>query len=462
MIKKLALVNNVIAPLALGTLCFMVVIGPTILNPANIEWLRNADPLVHYLGWENFRISKWLMPPGLNPQYGLDIPSSILSTDSIPLLSIFFKVFSEFLPEQFQFFGMWIFLSFILQGYFAYKLIGLFQRDHLSRMLGAFLIIFAPPFLARVGMHITLAGHFFILCALYLNLQEKLRHPTIYWMLLIGVSTAVHPYFLIMVGFLFVAYLCDRIYIKRTLSHRLAALKLLTALGLTLLLGWLTGYFVMQGSGAYGFGIYKANILTLVDPDQYSYILPNIKTNTFDNGEGFNYLGLGLISLIPWLAIHPKNSFAACVSFANKRPFLLAAILCFAIFSLSNSIGIGPWELSLPMPDWLLKLASTFRATGRFFWPTFYFVALSIIYLATINRSKKFIHWILFLACILQIVDTSAGWIKQRIEFNVKKCILGICLQTLPKADRCPRTTQHFSIQMGHPGSIRIEMPYGN
>jgi hypothetical protein len=87
---------NVFVTLLVGLLASLLVVGPKILNPTYVDWLMGGDPLQHYLGWAIFRETDWLFPIGLNPQYGLDISSSIVYSDSIPLLAFLFKLFENY------------------------------------------------------------------------------------------------------------------------------------------------------------------------------------------------------------------------------------------------------------------------------------------------------------------------------------------------------------------------------
>ena len=113
-------------PLCLGFIVFLVIVGPLPLDPTNIDWLKgNKDPTQHYLGLAFYLNSPWQWPLGLNPQYGLDISSSIVYSDSIPLLAITFKALSGWLTTPFQYFGWWLLACFILQAWFAWKLLSL-------------------------------------------------------------------------------------------------------------------------------------------------------------------------------------------------------------------------------------------------------------------------------------------------------------------------------------------------
>ena len=60
------------------------------------KWLYGVNDAAHQqLGWYFFQNDVWRFPPGSNPNYGLGISSSIVYTDSIPILAIFFKLLKE-------------------------------------------------------------------------------------------------------------------------------------------------------------------------------------------------------------------------------------------------------------------------------------------------------------------------------------------------------------------------------
>jgi len=83
-------VPSLIIPIIIGIISFFVVVGPKALNPINVDWLLRGESLEDYLAWVFYRRSPWSLPLGINPDYGLDISSSIVYSDSIPLLAIFF------------------------------------------------------------------------------------------------------------------------------------------------------------------------------------------------------------------------------------------------------------------------------------------------------------------------------------------------------------------------------------
>ncbi len=165
-------------PFLLGMAAFFLIVRPQALRPTNIAWLSDYDQSQHYLGWHFFRNADWSFPIGLNPDYGLELSSAIVFSDSNPLLAFLFKPFSSLLPEPFQYFGLWLLVCFVLQAWLAWKLVGLVSRHLAVRLLGAGLFVLAPPMIWRMQVHSSLAGHFLILAALYLSLRPTRRLRT--------------------------------------------------------------------------------------------------------------------------------------------------------------------------------------------------------------------------------------------------------------------------------------------
>lgn len=97
---------------------FVYVTGGRIINPTYDDWLMIGDSAQHYIGWEFFRhtpLFQW--PIADNPKLGLEVASSIVFTDSIPIAAFIFKPLNYFLPATFQYFGLWIWLCFVLQAF---------------------------------------------------------------------------------------------------------------------------------------------------------------------------------------------------------------------------------------------------------------------------------------------------------------------------------------------------------
>ncbi|MDP2186197.1 MAG: DUF6311 domain-containing protein [Xanthomonadales bacterium] len=151
--------------LLVGAAAFVLITGGAILAPTYVDWLmRGGDSAQHWLGWQFFRQSPFFQwPLGANPEYGMDIGSSIVYSDSIPLLALVFKPFSAMLPDTFQYIGLWLFACFLLQSYFAWKLLGLFTSNTWLRLIGCAFFLIAPAWLWRLRGHHALFGQWTLL-----------------------------------------------------------------------------------------------------------------------------------------------------------------------------------------------------------------------------------------------------------------------------------------------------------
>ena len=423
-IPRFKILTSDFLPIGFGLLAFFLVAGPFILDGRNIQWLGgNLDPAQHYLGWALFREGPWTFPIGLNPHNGLSFSNSIVFSDSLPLFAILFKSLRYFLSQPFQYFGLWTLLCFVLQAWFAWKLLSLISESNWLKFFGLGLFLFAPPLLARVGLWTSLASHFLILAAIYLNLRPSQINRIFYWTLLILIAALVHFYLLAMVLVLWIASLLDTFFIKKKLCIRNLLAEISIGIFTLILTLWQAGYFsVESGSGkAGGYGTFRLNLLTLFDSREWSYILPNISMQ-IDFSNGFNYLGLGaLIGLIfifldyirklIFSSIGTSHKVSRGVSLGfEKYPFLYVIFTLMTIFAITNVVAIGTWQYVFPLPEPIISAASLLRASGRMFWPVFYFILLLIINYIQKNFSKNLAIILLGLLCIIQIVDTSAGW----------------------------------------------------
>jgi len=186
----------------LSILFALYLLGLDFIKPNNIDWLYLGDLSQYQLGWEFFRNDKWRFPFGANPNYGLYLNSSIVYTDSIPIFAIFFKLINFILPENFQYFSIWIVLSIYLQILFSFKIIFKYTKNFSFSFISVFFFIFATIFINRNGIHLSLMGQWIILFYLYYQLEENKNY---YQKILpILLSVLIHFYFTIILLFMFI------------------------------------------------------------------------------------------------------------------------------------------------------------------------------------------------------------------------------------------------------------------
>lgn len=407
------------APIAVGVIGFFLVIGPNVLDPTNIAWLSGGgDTTQHYLGWAFYRYGPWAIPLGLNPHFGLEIGSSIVFSDSIPLMAFLLKPFSLWLPEPFQYLGLWMLICFILQAFFAWLLIGLFSSDTVIKLLGTTLIVFAPPMLFRLVVHIPLASHFVVLAALYLALRNNQLRRIMWWSLLLCVSVLINFYLLAMVMLIWAGNLADQLLIRKDISLKSGLAEILIAMTALGFLFWQAGYLSLESSSAsWGLGFYRMNLLSIFNPMGWSYLIDHLYKNIVAGEyEGFNYLGLGLIALFIWTIFKIRNYQQWFTSKTKSRPILFFCLIVLVLLSLSNQIGVGSLNFSLAVPEKWHTFLSTLRSSGRLFWPVWYLLVLTSIYIVIKSCSKRQTTVILSLALILQVADTSAKWWPRRTQ----------------------------------------------
>ena len=418
--------NTLFIPLFFGIVFFYLLVGFGPLDPYNLSWIFGRfDPPQHYLGWVFYRASPWSFPIGLSPNFGMDISNSIVYTDSIPLMAIFFKLLSPILPQVFQYFGIWLLLCFLLQAWFSWKIISLISNHFWINFFGTGLLSFSPPMFWRVytpsGTQAALVAHFLILAALFLTFRKSQDGRIFYWSVLLSVSVLTHFYLFAIVSLLWLADLLDCLSSQKVLSSRKVFYEIFTAMIAVLLCAWQAGYFAITGSSGidWGYGFFKLNVLGPIDPSGWSYLLPNIPMPT-SWGEGFNYLGLGAIMVIAiacifLMLISRSKSKALSQShhifqlLADHR-FLCLCLILLYLDALTNNIGIGTRIFNFELPLFLNSPLHVLRSSARMWWPIHYCLIIFAIYLICKVNSTRVAITLLAASLTLQVVDTKRGW----------------------------------------------------
>ncbi|WPL15601.1 hypothetical protein Thiowin_00503 [Thiorhodovibrio winogradskyi] len=418
---------GLIAALVLGLVAFLLVVGPRALNAQNLAWLEagGSDPITSFIGWHFYRHAPWSFPLGLNPNYGLELGNAIVYSDSIPLLALPLKAFSSWMPETFQYLGWWLLGCFLLQAVMGWKLAGLLSARMGVRLPAAGLFVFAPPMLLRMPMHPSLAAHGLVLAALYFCLRSRPERPAWLWLALLVLAALVHAYLFAICAALWLADLSGAL-LDGQIRARAALREMLAAALCVLLVAWQAGYFSIgsQSAIAGGYGLYRMNGLSFIDPSGYSWLVPDIPERPGDY-EGFNYLGLGALALFlgsllaPWLqaragrATDSRPPMPLALRWRRHAP-LGVMLVALWLFALSHQVGVGPWQFELPLPDVLLALAGGLRASGRMAWPLFYVLLFALLALAIRRLPAPALPALLSAALLAQVADTSAGWLGPR------------------------------------------------
>lgn len=408
--------DNPLLSIILGATFFFLFIGPQTLNPMNVSWLQFGDPAQHYYGWAFFRYGPWLLPLGLNPNFGIDMHSSIVYTDSIPLVAILLKPLSWALSEPFQYLGMFVLGCFLLQAYFSWKLSQLITKSILLQSLIICFFISAPIMVGRTFMTTSLTAHFLILAALYLSLRKNQDHRIRDWAILLCCASLIHFYIFAMVAAVWFGDFLDKRLRERLSSVSLATFQELCFIFFLVLAScWVAGYFVINiSSGSPGnYGLNTLNLASLIDPQGWSYLYQGSGYN-FHTGDGFNYLGVGYMALFFLAFITLIISRQRMANFYNHT-FLFLSLVGLTLFAISHHVRIGSYEAMIPFfPESLARVASLLRASGRMFWPVYYAILFCVFTVICKSYSKKKSCIIIGFFLIMQLIDTSAGWLQRR------------------------------------------------
>lgn len=416
-------------PICLGIFVCLMVVGPRALNPTILDLAQGVDPFKDYVGWMFFRNSPWTFPIGLNPTYGLEFSNSIVFSDSIPLMAFAFKAIRFALPETFQYLGIWTLICFVLQAYFAWLVLGFMTQNNWIKFFTCVILVFAPPMLWRVNQHTALVAHFMILAAFYLifspERKSKFWTKGLLWGILAGSAVLTHFSLFVMVAAIWSANLLDQIVFSKVnpfAQLKNAFLQVICIGSLIVFLMWQAGYFAMSSSSGSlgGYGFFRMNLLSPFDPKGWSYILRALPLPS-DYGEGYMYFGFGLLLLWP-LALYKLARDGSIKTLLRneilKHLFLALVLIALALFAITNHIAIGRKEFGFGISESVYAIASIFRASGRFFWPMFYALNLICILIVIKAYSKRFTLILMGMACLLQVVDTSAGWLTMHQKIS--------------------------------------------
>ena len=426
----------------LGLLFFLLIFGVAILDPQNIGWLlqaNNQDSVQHFVGWEFFRNEPWDFPLGVIHHYGFPISTSIVYTDSIPLLALFFKCFSTYLPPYFQYFGLWYALCYFLQGMFAWLISEKISNDGWIKILITCFFLLSPIMLNRTLEHQALVAQWVLLAALLLYWQPLSEKSMYYWLVLNIITVLIHAYLACMVIFIWGLFLYKNVCMERKLIKTAACLQILLNIIFILLTAWIVGYFVLslsEGIEASGYSLDAMNILAPFIPTNGSPVLPGYWSTFFtkplltlsimQGDEGFNYFGLGMLLLIlissGYLIKHVCNQ-----KILFKHTHLPPLCLCtlFIVYALSNEIGLGPYLLlHYSLPSVIQSMADIFRASGRFFWPVYYVLMISVFYYLHHHLNKTLVSTLFSLALLCQLADLSHKLNQLKQYFTVSQPIV--------------------------------------
>jgi hypothetical protein len=391
-----------------------VALGITLVNPARVDptftvWLSQSDTAQHFLGWHSYRGEPWTLPLGANPRYGLDMGSSIVFTDSIPLLAILFKPFHSILPQHFQYAGLWVVACIALQAACAWLLLGRFTANLAILFFGSAFFVLSPAMLVRAGGHFALTAHWTILFALYLYFAPASpSHWQWSWRILLMLTTLIHAYLLY---FVFAIWLASLLRNHRRaefpILHRISSAAFTVVLLVSTM--WLAGWFAIPIAAATEgrhYGKFAANFIALANPIQGSLMGPPFPEAATATGvESTHYLGAGAIALAVFALICAFRRYPVGQTL-RKHLFLLLACISFALLAFSHQMYWGETLLvSIPLPEEISGKLEFIRGCGRLLWFAHYLIMVTAIVVVARTLPPRVASTVVAIAFIVQAAD---------------------------------------------------------
>lgn len=410
-----------------GTAVFLLVYGTATLHPTWDGWILNGydewDVQQHYAGWVLFRNSHWAFPLGLADTIAAPDGTVITYTDSLPWVSIGFKLLRGLLPSTFQFFGWYTLVCFAFQGAAGALLCarGLRGKTGLAVAgLGGLLFACMPTLWERAFRHVALASHFLYLFALYgyLEYRQALRRgqKQLPWLfpLLAFAAVGIHPYFLPLVMICALCAAIDRGRIGG--GWGAAALQFGASLAAALAGGLLCGAIgFSDGTSRAGYGDFSMNLNAIFNPSSrggytWSRLLPVLPQQS-GQYDGFNYLGLGVLLLVGLallrVAFTTITRRKKVADWWRRNGPLFGCCLFLTLFAASNKLYWGNTGLQFPLPSWLTELCGIFRSSGRMFYLVGACMVLFGVYTLRSALAGRSVVW---LCVALALVVAVQGW----------------------------------------------------
>ena len=363
----------------LGALVFVALYGVQVLNPASVDWILNnpsPDPSQHYLGWAFFRQSPVHLPYiGANYSNIYPYRTSVLFTDSIPLLALLFKCLGPVLPARFQYFGWWGLACYALQGGFTQAILarlGGVRKEQTARcwatVAGAGVLVLFPALTVRMFAHTALAANWLVLLAVWLWLKSDGLLPTtrracLVWAGMGILCAGIHLYYLPMVGIVLVGYAVRRALQKRGVAAVvLPVVCFCAAAGVEL---------VALGAFASNFAGYSNGYLN--GADLVNLVVPGLQASW----EQDVYIGLGAVAALVLAVVgllvarlRGKVQFAAwCRRYGAWLAAGAVVLVLDAVAAMGNTVTLGGHTLgTVPIPQLLMDFWAMFSSCARLAW----------------------------------------------------------------------------------------------
>jgi hypothetical protein len=390
--------------LAINTFFFIDIFGIEFLNFNNVNWIYASggnirDDAGHAIASLFYSNEPWGWPLGAMSSLGGDVAGSIMYFATSPIYAIPFKALHSLgiFGDEYQFIGLQVYLGMTLTNISIFYVCNRIMK---ARVLTSITIALISMFLCEPLIRWTnesLASQFIVVLAIAFSLRPSITNKRcLSWGILAILAVGINQYFVPLVFAMAVAEWLF-LYFNYQESILEKSRNLICVIGVVVISNYVFGGFEISpgklGTGTSDLSQFSSNLLSFFDSRGYGFT-KNLGSKP--SWESFNYLGvsallLGAIFLFVSLKNLSRKSYfmkneielpLLRVNLDGIRKFspiqftVFISTACFLI-SLGPTIGFGSKILlTIPFPDMVLELYSTFRALARFAWPLFFVIII--------------------------------------------------------------------------------------
>lgn len=395
----------------LGGVLFLLIYGPSTLNPQYESWIFNGyigvDILQHYAGWAAFRAGGWAFPLTFTPLLSWPYGGAASLADCIPLVAVAAKVCNPVLPETFQYFGWFVLASMALGGWAGNRLLAIFGFSPAARVMGSLFFAASPVLLERAFQHTALTAHYLVVwgLVLYFSSLKKGKNPVWGFIPLAALAVSIHVYFVPMVlALAFAAQLEYTVARRKAVDMVWLGLPVMASVAAA----WIFGFFSASEYQPGGYGSLGLNLNAFWNPASFNWGIwdpsyQNLIWSRFlpqrpvvgDSLEAFSYLGLGILAGLGFAGIwaaarlvvdyraggRPAKWVKHLAARGIRHVGLVTACAALGLFAVTNVVTANSRVLfRIPLPGIIIRFCDMFRASGRLIWPVYYLLVLAALY----------------------------------------------------------------------------------
>ncbi len=399
----------------LGALAFLLFFyGEALLSPNSYLFSGKGDGVKNYFTFashlkNNKSVTNF---EGFNYPYG----ENFLYTDGHPLLIVVLQPIVRIFPNVSNYsiglLNSLMLLSLLLSAYVLFLLLRELNIHHFLAVLGAWAILILAPQIFRLEGHFALSYSFVIpLCFLwllrYLGSTVSTKY-LIYLSVFHALLLFIHAYLgIISIAILIAFFLVDGAItaFKKKQTWLILGNAIISMIPF-LAVKAISDSHDFRTDNPYGFFEYYADVDTILLPHHgpFKNFIFNLLPGFTQTWEGWAYLGIGTLILLPFGAWHFFKNFRKTETFALNKIALASCLL------LIFSFGI-PFRWGLENILEYVPILKQFRAIGRFAWVFYFAVSIYAFYLLNL--------WI-------QNISSTAGKVLLTLSLPVLMIVEGL------------------------------------